>query len=71
MDEITNILVDSPVCGSYSIDSYFFFHDVCKEDPDPLIAIINGRIYEKDGIKYCINANEFQLDPVADAWLNK
>lgn len=71
MDEIRNILVDHPTDGLYQIDACYFVEDVCGGGATLLVALVNGRLYENQGVKYCINASEVTLDPVADAWLNK
>ncbi|GGC88259.1 hypothetical protein [Enterococcus wangshanyuanii] len=71
MDEIKNIVVVSPTLGTYSIDAFYFLNTVCGGNVEPLVALVNGRVFEKKGVKYCVDANEFKLDPVADAWFNK
>lgn len=69
MDEIQNILVERLDGYTYTVDAVYFYHDICRMDHEHLVALMNGRLYEKDGNKYCMNVLDLKLDPVADAWL--
>ncbi|MBO0445587.1 hypothetical protein JZO78_04455 [Enterococcus ureilyticus] len=61
--------MDHPTDGLYPIDACCFVEDVCDGDATPLVALVNGGLYENHGVKYCMNILDIELDPVADAWL--
>lgn len=69
MDKKENILVEYPDKRLTTISASDFFTNVCEEEASPLIRILEGQIYEQDGVKYCVNADDFELDAVANVWL--
>lgn len=71
MDKKENILVEFPDKGLTTISASDFYFNVCEEAASPLIRILEGQLYEQDGIKYCVNAIDFQLDSVATVWLRE
>lgn len=69
MMKIENIIVEYPDKGLTTISASDFFSNVCEEEPSPLIRILNGQLYEQDSVKYCIRADDIELDAVANVWL--
>lgn len=69
MPKKENILVEYPNKGVTTIAASDFYFDVCQGVPSPLLRLLEGQLYEQDGVKYCMNALDFKLDTVASAWL--
>ena len=69
MAKIENIIVEFPEKGVTTISATDFYFNVCEEEASPLIRILEGQLYEQDGVKYCLRADDLELDAVANVWL--
>lgn len=64
-----NILVEAADGTISTISVTNFYIGVCRGLVEPLLKLMDGRLYEHEGRKYCVRADAFELDEVAKAWL--
>lgn len=54
--------------GMETLTAMDFIMLECDGNVNPLIRLVDGSLYQANGATFCIKADDFGLDPVAQAW---